>query len=130
MKASEKSTHTKVSDGKTSDLILKTITEVLDENKAVDIEVIDLSGKTSIADYMVVASGSSKRQVGALTDYVTRKLKEDGHGSCRVEGLTQGDWVLIDAGDVIAHIFRPEVRDFYSLEKMWSVVPGEDSAVS
>jgi ribosome-associated protein len=79
-----------------------------------------LKGKTSIGDHMVVASGRSQRHVGAMADQLVGKLKDAGYGRVRVEGLPHADWVLIDAGDVIVHIFRPEVREFYNLEKMWS----------
>lgn len=72
---------------------------------------------------MIIASGRSNRHVGAIADHVLRKLKDEGYGSARVEGLKTCDWVLIDAGDVVLHIFRPEVREFYDLEKMWSVSP-------
>ena len=88
--------------------------------KAEDIVSIDLTGKTSIADAMVVASGRSQRHVGAVADRVVKDLGEAGVPRLRVEGMRQADWVLIDAGDVIVHVFRPEVRDFYSLEKMWA----------
>ena len=93
----------------------------LDEDKAQEVVSIDLAGKTSIADYMVVASGRSQRHVGALADHLQRRLRVVGHGRCRIEGVTSCDWVLIDAGDVLVHIFRPEVRDFYKLEKIWGV---------
>ena len=88
--------------------------------KAEDIVNIDLTGKTSIADAMVVASGRSQRHVGSVADRVVKDLGEAGLRGVRVEGMRQGDWVLIDAGDVIVHVFRPEVRAFYNLEKMWS----------
>ncbi len=88
--------------------------------KAEDITTIDLTGKSSIGDYMVVASGRSQRHVGAVADNVVEKLEEAGVPRVRVEGMKQSDWVLIDAGDVIIHVFRPEVRSFYNLEKMWS----------
>jgi len=100
--------------------ILKIVLDTLDSSKAEDVAVIDLRGKTSIGDQMVVASGRSQRHVGAVADHITKKLKDEGYGRARVEGLPQCDWVLIDAGDVIVHIFRPEVREFYNLEKMWS----------
>jgi len=80
---------------------------------------IDLTGKTSIADTMIITSGRSHRHVGAIAERVIEVLKEKGFGSARVEGLPACDWVLIDAGDVLIHIFRPEVRGFYNLEKMW-----------
>jgi ribosome-associated protein len=100
--------------------ILNVVLDTLDDAKAEDVVCIDLRGKTSIGDQMVVASGRSQRHVGAMADQLIRKLKEKGFGRARVEGLPHADWVLIDAGDVIVHIFRPEVRDFYNLEKMWS----------
>ena len=96
------------------------IQESLDGDKAGDIVVIDLAGKSSIADYMVIASGQSTRQVGAMTDHLVRKFKEIGLRGAKVEGQPRNDWVLVDAGDVIVHLFRPEVREFYQLEKLWS----------
>jgi ribosome-associated protein len=95
----------------------------LDDDKAQDIVVIDLKDKSSVADTMIVASGRSHRHVGALADHILRALKDAGHGKARVEGLPHCDWVLIDAGDVIVHLFRPEVRSFYNIEKIWSVEP-------
>lgn len=83
--------------------------------------VVDLRGKSSIADHMVIATGASSRQVGAMADHLTQALKAAGQGVA-VEGMPQCDWVLIDAGDIIVHLFRPEVRSFYNLEKMWGVV--------
>jgi ribosome-associated protein len=100
--------------------LLSVVLDTLDDAKAEDIVSIDIKGKTSIGDRMVVASGRSQRHVGAVADHLVRKLKEEGFGRARVEGLPHCDWVLIDAGDVIVHIFRPEVREFYNLEKMWS----------
>lgn len=101
---------------------LRTLVETsLDDDKALDVVVIDLAGKTQIADYMVIASGQSSRQVGAMADHLSQKIKEAGIKDVAVEGAGQGDWVLIDAGDVLVHLFRPEVRDFYGLEKLWSV---------
>jgi len=93
----------------------------LDDDKAEDVVVIDLMGKSPLADTIIVASGRSARHVAALADHVQRSLKEGGFGKVQVEGLPQADWVLIDVGDVIIHIFRPEVRSFYQLEKIWSV---------
>lgn len=101
--------------------ILKIIETTLDDGKAEDIQVIDLAGKSSIANYMVVASGTSNRHVAALAEHVQMKLKENGCPSMS-EGEEKADWILIDAYDVIVHIFKPEVRAFYSLEKMWSMV--------
>jgi ribosome-associated protein len=99
---------------------LRVALAAIEDMKAEDTVSIDLAGKTSIADYMVVTSGRSDRHVGSVADRVVRDLEKAGVKRIRVEGLKQGDWVLIDAGDVIVHVFRPEVRDFYSLEKMWS----------
>jgi len=81
---------------------------------------IGLDGKAAIADTMVVASGRSNRHVGAIADQLVEKLKAAGHRNLRVEGFPQCDWVLVDAGDVVVHVFRPEVRSFYNLEKLWS----------
>lgn len=100
--------------------LLKSVISSLDDNKAEEITSIDLAGKTGIADYMVIANGRSQRQVAALTDYVVKDLKAIGLKGIVVQGLEQADWVLIDAGDVIVHVFRPEVRSFYNLDKMWS----------
>ncbi|HLA21029.1 MAG TPA: ribosome silencing factor [Pseudolabrys sp.] len=92
----------------------------LDDMKAEDSVTIDLTGKSSIGDYMVVTSGRSQRHVDSVADNVVKGLHEAGIPGVRVEGMRQADWVLIDAGDVIVHVFRPEVREFYALEKMWS----------
>jgi ribosome-associated protein len=108
--------------------LLKNVTSCLDDNKAQDIVSIDLAGKSGIADYIVIANGGSQRQVAALSDYVIKGLKKAGHRDIVVEGLEQSDWVLIDAGDVVVHIFRPEVRSFYNLDKMWGAEL-EDSEV-
>ncbi|MBX3476960.1 MAG: ribosome silencing factor [Brevundimonas sp.] len=96
----------------------------LDEDKAQDIVLIDLRGKSPMSDAMIVASGRSHRHVGALADHLLRTLKDHGLGKARVEGLPHCDWVLIDAGDVVIHLFRPEVRTFYNIEKIWSVDSG------
>jgi ribosome-associated protein len=93
----------------------------LDEDKAQDVVFIDLKDKSSVADGMIVASGRSHRHVSALADRLLRTLKDEGFGKCRVEGLPHCDWVLIDAGDLIVHLFRPEVRAFYNIEKIWAV---------
>jgi ribosome-associated protein len=100
--------------------LVKEIVHWLDEAKAEDLITIDLAGKSSIGDFMVIASGRSDRHVGAIAEQLQRKLKEKGLGRVRVEGLEACDWVLLDTGDIIVHIFRPEVREFYNLEKMWS----------
>ena len=99
---------------------LKAILTSLEDSKAEDIVTIDIRDKTAIADYMVVASGRSKRHVAATSDTLVRHMKSLGT-SARVEGMQNADWVLSDFGDIIVHIFRPEVRDFYSLEKMWQM---------
>lgn len=91
----------------------------LEDSKAEDLAPIDITGKSSLADYMVVASGRSHRHVSAIADRLLADLKDAGGNDIRIEGMRTGDWVLIDAGDVIIHIFRPEVRAFYNLEKMW-----------
>lgn len=93
---------------------------LLDDAKAENTIAIDLTGKSTIADVMIVTEGRANRHVAAIADRVVRGLKEQGHKGLRIEGLNTADWVLIDAGDVILHIFRPEVRTFYNLEKMWS----------
>ncbi|WP_425373374.1 ribosome silencing factor [Microvirga flavescens] len=92
----------------------------LEDMKAENTVEIDLAGKTSLADTMIVTSGRSNRHVGAIADRILQDLKDKGFGNARVEGMPACDWVLIDAGDVLVHIFRPEVRGFYNLEKMWS----------
>ena len=103
-----------------SEALLARIIAWLDDAKAENVVTIDIRGRSSIGDFMVVASGRSDRHVGAIAEQVARKLREDGYGRVRVEGQPQCDWVLIDAGDIIVHVFRPEVREFYNLEKMWS----------
>lgn len=97
------------------DLVLTT----LDDAKAEDTVSIDMQGKSPMSDHMVVTSGRSHRHVSAIADQLVRALKENGFGKCRIEGMTNADWVLVDASDVIIHIFRPEVREFYNIEKMW-----------
>ena len=99
--------------------LLREVIQVLDDAKADDVITIELAGKSSVADYMVIASGRSDRHVGAIADQLQRRLKEIKYGAVRVEGQPQNDWVLIDVGDLVVHVFRPEVREFYNLEKMW-----------
>ncbi|MEQ1706412.1 MAG: ribosome silencing factor [Rickettsiales bacterium] len=106
-----------LSSAKVEKIVIKT----LDTNKAEKIVSIDLSGKSDIADRMVIASGLSSKHVGSLADYVVIALKHAGYESVPTEGKESGDWVLVDAGDVIVHIFKPEAREHYNLEKMWSV---------
>jgi len=100
----------------------------LDDGKAEEIAVIDLTGKSSMADYMIVASGRSSRQVGALAEQLVEKLKSTGYRTPGVEGRGQGDWVLVDAGDIVVHLFRPEIRSLYNLEKMWGMAPSDAPA--
>lgn len=114
----------------TGDDVLKLVTASLDDDKALDLAVIDLHGKTDIADHMVIASGTSERQVGAMADHLREKLKQSGLKGLNVEGMSSCDWVLIDAGDVIVHLFRPEVRDFYGLEKLWAGAPVQQEAAA
>ena len=110
---------------KVSDL-KKIIIKTLDSNKAIDIVAIDLANKSSIADYMIVASGTSSRHIQALSEQVLEKFKNNGIKNCQIEGKESGDWKLIDGIDVIVHIFNPEKRKFYELEKMWSeLIPKE-----
>lgn len=101
--------------------LLKRILTSLDDDKAEDIVTIDLEGRSALCDAAVIASGRSSRHVAAMAEHLARKLKEGGYGTRPVSGQGQGDWVLVDAGDVIVHLFRPEVRDYYDLEGMWSV---------
>ena len=103
----------------TSKLLLDRILTSLKNDKAEDIVQIDLRGKSSIGDYMIIASGRSSRQVTAISEKLVDNIKKDFGRSSKVEGKNAGDWVLIDTGDVIVHVFRPEVREFYQLEKMW-----------
>ena len=98
------------------DLVLQS----LDDDQAQEIVSIPLEGKSSIADYMVIASGRSTRQVAAMAQKLAERIKQGGYGHARLEGLPAADWVLIDAGDVVVHLFRPEVRSFYNLERMWA----------
>ena len=100
--------------------LLKLTLDALEDDKAIDIMSINLEGRSSIADYMIVASGSSARQVTSMADNLVKKYKEIGLRTPSPEGMSNGDWVLIDAKDILIHLFRPEVRDFYSLEKMWA----------
>ena len=103
----------------TSELLLDRILTSLRNDKAEDIVQIDLRGKSSIGDYMIIASGRSSKQVAAISEKLVDNIKKDFGRSSKVEGKNAGDWVLIDTGDVIVHVFRPEVREFYQLEKMW-----------
>lgn len=106
--------------------VLETVLSCLDESKAEEIVTIDIQDKSALCDYMVIASGRSQRHVGAVADQLIRSLKKLGNGAPKVEGLEGADWVLIDAGDIVVHLFRPEVREFYALEKMWQMPASED----
>ncbi|MFN0217237.1 MAG: ribosome silencing factor [Hyphomicrobium sp.] len=117
--------------------LLAEIVTWLDDAKAEDVVTIPLEGKSSLGDYMVVATGRNDRHVGAIAEQLREKIKASGEARVRVEGMSACDWVLIDTGDIIIHVFRPEVRDFYNLEKMWKAelppdtsgeVPGPDSS--
>ena len=99
--------------------IIDVVLQSLDDAKAEQVVAIDIAGKSSLADYMVVTTGRSNRHVAAVADQVVKALREKGFTKPRIEGLPHADWVLVDGGDVIVHIFRPEVREFYNIEKMW-----------
>ena len=103
-----------------SEALLAHVLNWLDEAKAENVVTIDIRNKSSLGDYMIIASGRSDRHVGAVAEQIQRKLKEEGHGKARIEGQAHCDWVIVDIGDIIVHVFRPEVREFYNLEKMWS----------
>jgi len=110
----------------TSELLLETVLSSLKDDSAEDIVQIDLRGKTEIADHMIVCSGRSTRQVSAISEKLAQRVKDEYGHTVRTEGKGTGDWVLVDTGDVVVHVFRPEVREFYQLEKMW--VPQPDAA--
>ena len=103
----------------TSEEILAAVLKSVDDDKAEEIVQIDLRGRSDVADYMVICSGRSSRQVAAISEKLADRLKQEFGRQCKMEGKETGDWVLIDTGDVIVHVFRPEVREFYQLEKMW-----------
>lgn len=110
--------------------LLNAVRTALEDAKAEEVVSLDLDGKSAIADQMVIASGRSTRHVAAIAEQLIEKLKADGYRDLKVEGLAHCDWVLIDAGDVVVHVFRPEVRSFYNLEKLWSpAAPGERLAM-
>ena len=108
--------------------LLNVVISSLEEFKAQDIVKIDLIGKTSMADFMLIASGTSSRQIRAIAENTVTEIKKSSNVNVNIEGLNQSDWVLIDAGDIIIHLFRPEVREFYNLEKMWQVDSTEDAS--
>lgn len=103
-----------------SDALHALVLAQLEDDQAIEVVSIPLEGKSSIADFMVIASGRSTRQVGAMAQKLAERIKHEGFGNARIEGLPAADWVLIDAGDVVVHLFRPEVRSFYNLERMWA----------
>lgn len=109
--------------GNDVDAVTRVVLTSLEDDKAEDILAIDIRGKSSFADMLIIASGRSARHVGALADHIMRKLKDEGVKEVRVEGLPTADWVLVDAGDVVVHVFRPEVRTFYNIEKIWAAGP-------
>ncbi len=108
--------------------LLDLVQTCLADDKAEDIVSIDLAGKTSFADYMIIANGRSTRQVGAMADHLKDRIKEAGYGIAHVEGKANCDWVLVDAGDIVIHLFRPEVREFYNLEKIWAPMAAQEMA--
>jgi ribosome-associated protein len=112
-----------------ADALHRLVLTQLDDDQAQDIVSIPLAGKSSMADHMVIASGRSTRQVASMAQKLAETIKQAGFGNARIEGLPAADWVLIDAGDVVVHLFRPEVRSFYNLERMWSF-EGSDAAAS
>ena len=105
---------------KVTDNMAKTIHKVLSDNKAKNITKINLEKKSSIADYMIICSGTSNRHVISLSNYLVEALKKENLNTLNIEGIRNGDWVLVDAGDIIVHLFRSEVREYYGLEKMWA----------
>ncbi len=107
--------------------MIDVVLQSLDDAKAEQTVAIDIVGKSSLADHMVVTSGRSNRHVAAVADQIVRALREGGFGKPRIEGLPHADWVLVDGGDVIVHIFRPEVREFYNIEKMWQAEFAENA---
>ena len=112
------------------DTASKVVLTSLEDDKAEDILALDIRGRSSFADMLIVASGRSGRHVGALADHVMQKLKEAGVSDVRIEGMPQADWVLVDAGDLVVHLFRPEVRSFYNIEKIWTGGPGRSALQS
>lgn len=118
-----------ISGNAAANLAIDTVLASLEDSKAENIVSIDIQGKSSLGDYMVIASGRSHRHVSAVADHLLKALKDAGLGNARVEGLASADWVLIDSGDIIVHVFRPEVREFYNLEKMWQAPDLEEETL-
>lgn len=111
--------------GYSAEDVLALVLQSLDDDKAEDVVQIDLRGRSSVADYMVICSGRSSRQVASISEKLLERLKDAFRLTARCEGKETGDWVLIDTGDVVVHVFRPEVREFYQLERMWQVPAGQ-----
>ena len=109
--------------------LLSLTCESLEDDKAIDIKAIDLKNRSSIADFMIIASGNSSRQVSSMANNLIKKFKDKGISTRKPEGITNSDWVLIDAYDIIIHLFRPEVRDFYALEKMWEIPQSKSTEI-
>ena len=109
--------------------LLSLTCDSLEDDKAIDIKKIDLKDRSSIADFMVIASGNSSRQVSSMANNLIKKFKIKGVSTRKPEGITNSDWVLIDAYDIIIHLFRPEVREFYALEKMWEIPKSTNSEI-
>ena len=120
--------NTTPSEGLSGQALVDWVVRRLEEDKVEDIVVIPLAGKSDVADAMIVASGRSQRHVGAVADHLHRELKDLGNGNVPLEGMPSCDWVLLDVGDVIVHLFRPEVREFYNLERIWAPEGFRDSA--
>ena len=115
--------------GLTPEQVKDLVRQSLDDDKGMDIVTIPLAGKSTIADYMIIATGASSRQVAAMADNIEFKMKKSGVAIMGKEGIQQADWVLLDTAEVIVHIFRPEVRDFYALERMWTQTASTDEVV-
>ncbi len=115
--------------GLTPEQVKDLVRQSLDDDKGMDIVTIPLAGKSTIADYMIIATGASSRQVASMADHIEFKLKKAGIAIMGKEGMQQADWVLLDTAEVIVHIFRPEVRDFYALERMWTQPSSTDEVV-
>ena len=115
--------------GLTPEQVKDLVRQSLDDDKGMDIVTVPLAGKSTIADYMIIATGASSRQVASMADHIEFKLKKAGIAIMGKEGMQQADWVLLDTAEVIVHIFRPEVRDFYALERMWTQPSSTDEVV-
>jgi ribosome-associated protein len=122
--------HEAVKDAKGREPLYDIVMRSLDEDQAQEVIAIPLEGKSAVADYMVIASGRSTRQVAAIAQKLAERIKHGGFGNSRIEGLPAADWVLIDAGDIVVHVFRPEVRSFYNLERMWAFGDGGTTVAS